>query len=151
MPSLKTIMTGAASFPPDLANTIKEVIPQLDDIRIGYGLTESSPVVTLCTPQDDKQYRLTTVGRPIEYVEVKVVDQKTQDTVEHGVEGELYVRGHNVMVEYFEDIERTRETITADRWLKTGDCATMDSKGYVKICGRTKEMIIKGGESEFFV
>ena len=52
------------------------------------------------------------------------------------------------MVNYFEDDEKTKETLTADRWLKTGDCATMCEKGYVKICGRTKEMIIKGGESK---
>lgn len=148
VPTLRTIMTGAASFPPELANTIKEVIPHLDDIRIGYGLTESSPVVSLCMPTDDKKYRLTTVGRPIEYVEVKIVDPKTEVTLEHNQEGELLVRGHNVMVGYFEDDEKTRETLTPNKWLKTGDCATMDENGYVKICGRTKEMIIKGGESK---
>lgn len=140
-------MTGAASFPPDLANTIKEVIPHLDDIRIGYGLTESSPVTTLCMPTDEKQYRLTTVGRPIEYVEVKVVDPQTEVTLAHNQEGELLIRGHNVMVQYFDDEERTKETLTPSRWLKTGDRATMDEKGFVKICGRTKEMIIKGGEN----
>ena len=151
MPTLKTIMTGAASFPPDLANAIKEVIPHLDDIRIGYGLTESSPVVTLCTPNDNKQYRLTTVGRPIEYVETKIVDPNTGNIVEHNKEGELLVRGHNVMVGYFEDPERTKETLTADKWLKTGDVATMCEKGYIRISGRTKEMIIKGGESKFVI
>lgn len=145
VPSLTTILTGAASFPPELEKTIKETIPHFEDLRIGYGLTESSPTCSLSKATDSQIKKITTVGRVIEYVEVKIVDPITDQTVEHDKEGELLIRGHNVMIEYFEDSEKTKEAITPTKWLKTGDRATMDKEGFIKICGRTKEMIIKGG------
>jgi acyl-CoA synthetase (AMP-forming)/AMP-acid ligase II len=109
-----------------------------------YGLTESSGVVTICRPDDDPETIATTSGRAIPGVEVRCVDGAGSE-VPRGEPGEIWVRGYNVMKEYFDDPQATREAITGDGWLKTGDVGVMDERGYIRITDRLKDMYISGG------
>jgi fatty-acyl-CoA synthase len=144
--SLRTgIMAGALC--PELL--MKKVIQDmhLPEITIAYGLTEASPVVTMTTPDDTLAHRTQTVGKPMPGVEVKIVDPANDEPVPPGTAGELWVRGYLVMQGYYNKPEATQETITEEGWLLTGDLALQDEDGYIKICGRKKEMMIRGGEN----
>ena len=121
----------------------------MEEVTICYGMTETSPVSTQTTAEDELERRVGTVGRVHPHVEVKVVDPETGRTVPRGEPGELCTRGYSVMLGYWEDPERTAEAIDAARWMHTGDLATMDDEGYVKIVGRSKDMIIRGGENVY--
>jgi fatty-acyl-CoA synthase len=90
---------------------------------------------------------VTTVGRAHPHVEVKVVDPATGEVVPRGVAGEQCTRGYNVMLGYWDDEQATRAAIDADGWMHTGDLAVMDDEGYLKIVGRIKDMLIRGGEN----
>jgi fatty-acyl-CoA synthase len=114
------------------------------DVCICYGLTEASPVVTMTRFEDHMQKRVETVGRPLPGVEVKVVDELCQK-VPIGETGELACRGYNVMLGYWKKPEATREVIDEEGWLYTGDLASLDADGYVRIVGRKKDMYIVGG------
>jgi fatty-acyl-CoA synthase len=98
-------------------------------------------------PEDSLEHRVSTVGRVHPHVEVKITDPETGRVVERGVAGELCTRGYSVMTGYWNDPERTAESIDAAGWMHTGDLATMDADGYVNIVGRIKDMIIRGGEN----
>jgi len=98
---------------------------------------------------DPLEKRVSSVGRVHPHVEVKIVDPSTGQIVELGESGELCTRGYSVMLGYWEDAERTSEAIDAARWMHTGDLATMDDEGYLKIVGRSKDMIIRGGENVY--
>ena len=89
------------------------------------------------------------VGRVHPHVEVKIVDPEGGATVARGEPGELCTRGYSVMAGYWNDPERTAEAIDADGWMHTGDLATMDDEGYVNIVGRSKDMVIRGGENVY--
>jgi len=117
-------------------------------VTICYGMTETSPVSTQTLPDDSLHHRTATVGRVHPHVEVRVVavdDPGT--TVARGETGELCTRGYSVMRGYWNDPERTAEAIDADGWMHTGDLAVMDEDGYVNIVGRSKDMVIRGGEN----
>ena len=114
-----------------------------------YGQTESSPVITQGRLDDTFEDRATTIGRPLPQTEVRIVDPDTGDTVPCGVVGELCTRGYLVMHGYYEMADATAEAIDADGWLHTGDLASMDERGYCRIEGRLKDMIIRGGENIF--
>ncbi|MFH0983174.1 MAG: AMP-binding protein [Planctomycetota bacterium] len=111
----------------------------------GYGLTETSPVVTLCAPHAQKRG---TVGRPIANTYVRTVDDHGTDTPT-GVPGEVWVKGPGVMKGYHHRPEETAAVLTADGWFKTGDLGTLDADGFLSITGRKKEMIIVSGENVF--
>jgi fatty-acyl-CoA synthase len=130
---------------------MKQVIARMhmDEVTICYGMTETSPVSTQTGADDDVDRRVSTVGRVHPHVEVKVVDPATGLTVLRGEPGELCTRGYSVMLGYWEDPERTAEAIDAARWIHTGDLATMDDAGYLKIVGRSKDMNIRGGENVY--
>ncbi|RWS06862.1 acyl-CoA synthetase-like protein [Dinothrombium tinctorium] len=145
--SLKTIILGAASVPIEVAHEIQTVIPSATDIRIGFGATELGPCTTVSESTDSVESRLETVGRPLDFIELKVVDPHTLELLKIDERGELLVRGHNVMLGYWGQPEKTKEVITPAGWYRTGDIATMDKNGYIRIVGRTKEMIIRGGEN----
>jgi acyl-CoA synthetase (AMP-forming)/AMP-acid ligase II len=114
-----------------------------------YGLTESCGVVSICRPDDEAEIIASTSGRAIDGVELKCADAKTGVEVELGTEGEVWVRGYNVMQGYFDMPEATAEAITADGWLKTGDIGVMDAAGYLKITDRLKDMYIMNGENVY--
>src|SRR5205823_9034244 len=118
-------------------------------ITIGYGLTEASPIITQTSVDDPIEVRVGTVGRPIPGVEVKLVDPITRKEVAPGEAGELCVRGHGVMTGYYKAPEATARVIDADGWLATGDLARKRDDGNYRIVGRSKEMIIRGGENVY--
>ena len=116
-------------------------------MTIGYGMTETSPVSVQTAREDPLERRVSTVGRVHAHVEIKIVDPETGAIVPRGEPGEHCTRGYNVMLGYWDDEKATREAIDATGWMHTGDLATMDDEGYVKIVGRIKDMIIRGGEN----
>jgi fatty-acyl-CoA synthase len=128
---------------------MKKVISQMhaSEITIAYGQTESSPVITQTRTDDAIELRVSTVGRALPDVEVKIVDIETGETLPPGKQGELCTRGYLVMKGYYKMPEETAKAIDGDHWLHTGDLAIMDENGYCKITGRIKNMIIRGGEN----
>lgn len=144
--SLRTgIMAGALCPEPLMRKVIDRM--NLREMTIAYGLTEASPGVTVTSPDDTIEMRTQTVGRVLPEVEVKIVEPFTGEECAPGAEGELCCRGYNVMKGYFRNQRATDEAIDKDNWLHTGDQATIDGRGYVRITGRIKELIIRGGEN----
>ena len=141
--SLRLAVTGAAPTPVELIHRMKDELG-FETIITGYGLTETSGIVTMCRFDDDPEIVATTSGRAIADVEVKCVDAKG-DEVPRGEPGEVWVRGYNVMRGYFNDPAETEKAIDGEGWLHTGDVAIMNDEGYVKITDRIKDMYIAGG------
>src|SRR3954451_14676706 len=148
---LSSLRTGIMAGSPCPEEVMRKVIDRMhmEGVTICYGMTETSPVSTQTTADDELDRRVGTVGRVHPHVEVKVVAPETGRTVEIGEPGELCTRGYSVMLGYWDDRERTAEAIDAARWMHTGDLATMDDEGYVRIVGRSKDMIIRGGENVY--
>ena len=145
---LSTLRTGIMAGAPCPVEVMKRVLSEMhmDDILIAYGQTELSPINNMTLPNDTLERRTETVGRAMPWVEIKVVDE-TGRVVPVGQKGEICTRGYSVMQGYWNDEERTAETIDSAGWLHSGDIATMDEAGYVRIVGRIKDMIIRGGEN----
>jgi acyl-CoA synthetase (AMP-forming)/AMP-acid ligase II len=141
--SLRLAVTGAAVIPVELIDRMRRELT-FRTIVTGYGLTEGTGVSTLCRPEDDPQTISLTSGRAIPDIEVLVADD-TGHEVPRGEPGEVLIRGYTVMKGYFEDPERTAEVIDKDGWLHTGDVGVMDSRGYLRITDRKKDMFIVGG------
>ena len=119
----------------------------MSEVQVAYGMTETSPVSTQTKVGAPLQKQVSTVGQIHPHLEVKIIDEQTGQVVPIGEPGELCTRGYSVMLGYWNDDERTRESIDAARWMHTGDLATMDEEGYINIVGRIKDMIIRGGEN----
>ena len=145
--SLATVGSGGAMVPPDLVRSLEASLGAT--FIIVYGQTEMSPILTMTRKDDGTDDRCSTVGRPMAPWEVKVVDPLSGEIVAPGVEGEICSRGYGNMIDYFDMPEKTAETIDGDGWLHSGDLGTMDERGYVRITGRLKDMIIRGGENIF--
>jgi fatty-acyl-CoA synthase len=144
--SLRTgIMAGALCPEPLMRKAIERM--NLTEMTIAYGLTEASPGITLTPRTDSIALRTQTVGRVLPEMEVKIVDPATGGECAAGAEGELCCRGYNVMKGYYNNPKATAEAIDPEGWLHTGDLATIDGDGYVRITGRIKELIIRGGEN----
>ncbi len=145
---LSSLRTGIMAGSPCPVEVMRQVIDRMgmDEVTICYGMTETSPVSTQTAPDDELKRRVSTVGRVHPHVEVKVVDGDGE-SVACGEPGELCTRGYSVMLGYWEDPERTAEAIDADGWMHTGDLATIDEDGYVRIVGRIKDIVIRGGEN----
>ena len=141
---LRTGIIAGAPCPEEL---MKRIIGDMnmENVLIGYGQTEVSPINHMTLPEDSLENRTQTVGRPIPYVEIKIVDAGDR-VVPVGEQGEICTRGYSVMKGYWNDDEKTAETIV-DGWLHSGDLGTMNEHGYVRITGRIKDMIIRGGEN----
>jgi acyl-CoA synthetase (AMP-forming)/AMP-acid ligase II len=141
--SLRVGCPSAASVPVELIKRIKSDLG-FDIVLNAYGLTEAHAIVTACVPEDDPELVANTAGRPVAGVEVTVVgDDGTE--LPPGEQGEILVRGYNLMDGYYEDPEATAEAIDADGWLHTGDIGFLNEGGYLKITDRKKDMIITGG------
>jgi fatty-acyl-CoA synthase len=146
--SLRTgIMAGSTCPIEVMRRVIAEM--HMDEVTICYGMTETSPVSTQTAADDPLEKRVGTVGRVHPHVEVRVADPESGETVGRGETGELCTRGYSVMLGYWEDPERTSEAIDAEGWMHTGDLATMDEEGYLAIVGRSKDMVIRGGENVY--
>ena len=141
--SLRLAVTGAAVIPAELIHRMRREL-SFETIITGYGLTESTGVVTMCRPEDDPETIATTSGQAIADVEVRCVDKAGRE-VPHGEPGEVVVRGYNVMKGYFNDPVATAEAIDQEGWLHTGDVGVMDARGYLRITDRLKDMFIMGG------
>jgi len=119
----------------------------MDQVTIAYGMTETSPVSFQSATDDSHERRVSTVGRILPHLEVKIVDADGK-TVPVGEKGELCTRGYSVMQGYWDDAERSADAIR-DGWMHTGDLATIDSEGFCNIVGRVKDMLIRGGENVY--
>jgi fatty-acyl-CoA synthase len=147
---LGSLRTGIMAGAPCPIEVMRQAIARLHmtDVTICYGMTETSPVSTQTGPDDPLEKRVSTVGQVHPHVEVKVVDPDGT-VVARGERGELLTRGYSVMLGYWEDPERTAAAIDGDGWMHTGDLATIDDEGYVDIVGRSKDMVIRGGENVY--
>ncbi|MCI2426119.1 long-chain-fatty-acid--CoA ligase [Candidatus Acetothermia bacterium] len=142
---LTTLRTGIMAGAPCPTEVMSAVIEELGcNVCICYGLTEASPVITMTRFTDSVKDRVETVGQALPGIEVKIVDD-ARNELPIGVAGELACRGYNVMLGYYKMPEKTAEIIDGDGWLYSGDLATIDEDGYVRIVGRKKDMIITGG------
>ncbi|WP_434456110.1 AMP-binding protein [Stutzerimonas urumqiensis] len=143
--SLRTGIMAGSICPIEV---MKRVIAEMhmSEVQIAYGMTETSPVSTQTGPDDDLERRVTSVGRTQPQLESKIVDEQGR-IVPRGQIGELCTRGYSVMLGYWNNPEATAQAIDRARWMHTGDLAVMDDQGYVKIVGRNKDMIIRGGEN----
>jgi fatty-acyl-CoA synthase len=142
--ALRTIGSGGAQVPPSL---IERLMREFGcPVLVAYAQSEC-PMITSCVPADPTAELATTVGRPLPHVELKVVDPRTGETVAMGAMGEICVRGPIVMDGYFRMPEASAATIDAEGFLHTGDLGSLDADGYVRISGRAREVIIRGGEN----
>jgi fatty-acyl-CoA synthase len=119
------------------------------EVQIACGMTETSPVSTQTAADDPLDKRVETVGRPQAHVEIKVIDPATGHVVPRGVPGEQCTRGYLVMLGYWNDPAATAKAVDAAGWMRTGDLAVIDDDGYVRIVGRIKDVIIRGGENVY--
>lgn len=144
-----TLRTGIMAGSPCPIEVMKQVVEKMNmrEITIAYGQTEASPVITQTRTDDPLELRVSTVGRPLPGIEVRIIDPDTGADVPPGTQGELITRGYGVMKGYYKMEEATKAAIDKDGWLHTGDLAIMDENGYCKITGRLKDMIIRGGEN----
>jgi len=143
----KRIMSGGAMVAPELVNRVKAVFGPM--VQIVYGQTECSPVITMARHDDALADLTGTIGQPLPNMDVAILDLRTAAVLPIGEQGEICTRGYHVMVGYNDNPEATAKAIDADGWLHTGDLGRMDSRGYLAITGRVKEMIIRGGENLF--
>ena len=148
---LSSLRTGIMAGSPCPIEVMKQAIERMnmDEVTIAYGMTETSPVSTQTATDDPIEKRVGTVGRVAPHVQVKIIDPDTGETVERGVTGEFTTRGYSVMDGYWNDPDKTAGAIDAEGWMHTGDLAMMDADGYLNIVGRTKDMVIRGGENVY--
>jgi fatty-acyl-CoA synthase len=146
---LTSLRTGIMAGSPCPVEVMKQVIDRMGmtEVSICYGMTETSPVSTQTRRDDSLDRRVSTVGQVGPHLEVKIVDPDTGYTVPRGEPGELCTRGYSVMLGYWNQPDKTAESIDTARWMHTGDLAVMDDAGYVNITGRIKDMVIRGGEN----
>ncbi|GAC82634.1 AMP-binding protein [Gordonia paraffinivorans] len=148
-PDLSSLRTGIMAGSPCPEHVMRQVVDRMhmSEVSICYGMTETSPVSTQTRVDDPLELRVGTVGRVGPHLEIKIIDPTTGETLGRNETGELCTRGYSVMKGYWNDPEKTAEAIDADGWMHTGDLAEMDDAGYVRITGRIKDMVIRGGEN----
>jgi fatty-acyl-CoA synthase len=148
---LSSLRTGIMAGAPCPVEVMKQVQSRMHmpEVTIVCGMTETSPASTQTTPDDPFDKRVETVGRPCPHTEIKIIDPATGAVVPRGVPGEQCTRGYLVMLGYWNDPAATAKAIDAAGWMHTGDLAVMDDDGYVRIVGRIKDVIIRGGENVY--
>ncbi len=146
---LSSLRTGIMAGSPCPVDLMRQVVSRMHvpEITIAYGLTEASPVITQTEVGEPLDIRVTTVGRPLPGLEVRVVHPRNGRDVPDGEPGELCVRGHGVMIGYYNMPEATAGAIDAEGWLRTGDLARRTETGHYQITGRIKDMVVRGGEN----
>ena len=147
--NLSSLRTGIMAGSPCPINVMRQVVDRMGmkEITITYGQTEASPATTMTNTDDPLELRVSTVGRSMPFVETKIVDPETGETLPDGQTGKFCSRGYNTMRGYYKMEEATKAAIDADGWLHSGDLAVRDPNGYYRITGRIKDMIIRGGEN----
>ncbi len=145
---LNSLRTGVMAGAPCPVEVMKRVIADMhmSEVTIAYGMTETSPVSFQSRSDDSIERRVSTVGRIHPHLEVKIVDTEGR-VVPRGQRGELLTRGYSVMTGYWDDVEKTRQSVDEKGWMHTGDLAVLDDEGYCNITGRVKDLIIRGGEN----
>ncbi|MFG0840897.1 AMP-binding protein [Pseudomonas sp. FYR_5] len=145
---LSTLRSGIMAGATCPIEVMRRVIDQMHmaEVQIAYGMTETSPVSLQTGPDDDLELRVTTVGRTQPQLENKLLDADGC-IVSRGEIGELCTRGYSVMLGYWDNPQATADAIDPAGWMHSGDLAVMDEQGYVRIVGRNKDMIIRGGEN----
>ena len=144
---VNAIMSGGSQVAPELVRKARKVFGA--SIQIIYGQTEASPTISSTWADDADEDLCETIGQPFPHMDVAILDAQTGAVLPIGAQGEICARGYNVMTGYNDNPEATAKTIDKDGWLHTGDLGVMDTRGYLKITGRVKEMIIRGGENLF--
>jgi fatty-acyl-CoA synthase len=144
--SLRTGIMAGASCPEATMKLVREKM-NMSEVGICYGMTETSPVSTQTFIDDNEQRRCSTVGKVHPHLEIKIIDPETGHLLPRNTPGEFCTRGYSVMLKYWNNPEATRAVIDEGRWMHTGDLAVMDDDGYIKIVGRIKDIIIRGGEN----
>lgn len=147
--NFSSLRTGIMAGSPCPIETMKQVVSKMNmtEVTVCYGMTETSPVSTQSQCNDPIQKRVSTVGTVHPHIEVKIINPETGLIVPRGEQGELCTRGYSVMIGYWEQPEDTAKVLDVNGWMHTGDLAIMDEEGYVKISGRIKDIIIRGGEN----
>lgn len=145
---LTSVRTGIMAGSPCPEEMMRKLIDAgIDEMTICYGMTETSPVSTQTRTDDSLERKVGTVGRVAPHLEIRIVDPVTGETLPRGEAGELCTRGYSVMLGYWDDPDRTAEAVDPDGWMHTGDLGVMDDDGYVRVTGRIKDMVIRGGEN----
>ncbi len=144
--SLRTGIMGGSPCPVEIMKKVKSVM-HMNDIQVAYGMTETSPVVTQTEMGATLEKQVGTVGQVHPHVEIKIIDPESGLVLPVGEAGELCMRGYSVMLGYWNDEIQTRQAIDRAGWMHSQDLATIDGEGYIKIVGRIKDMIIRGGEN----
>jgi fatty-acyl-CoA synthase len=149
--NLSSLRTGMMAGAPCPVEVMKRVMCEMHcpELTIGYGQTESTPVVTMSAPDDPVEMRVSTVGRALPCTEMKIVSPLDDRTLPVGEQGEVCARGYMVMKGYDDDPEATARAVDRERWLHTGDLGVMREDGYIHLTGRAKDMIIRGGENVY--
>lgn len=145
--ALRRVVTGGTSIPPSLMLQMREQTG--GEPLIIMGMTECSPIITQTRDSDSLETRVGTAGTPLPHTELRIADPETGATKALGEAGELCIRGYLTMAGYFDMPEKTAETIDADGWLHSGDLAVLEETGHLRIVGRLKDMIIRGGENVY--
>lgn len=143
---VKKAAMGGSYCPPALAQAIKENF-HCPGMVVGYGLSEVASLVTLSDIYDPEPNRLGTVGRPLPDLEVSLYDGATGEISQTLPQGEIVCRGMGIMQDYYNNPEETHKALDAEGWLHTGDLGTFDSDGYLRVVGRIKDIILRGGEN----
>jgi fatty-acyl-CoA synthase len=146
-----SLRTGAIGGSPCPVEVMKRLVTDfhMPEITIVYGMTETSPVSCQTGGDDPLDKRVGSVGRVHPHVEIRIANPDTGQTCDYGETGEFQTRGYSVMIGYWNDEKKTKDAISEDGWMRTGDLATMDEQGYANIVGRIKDMIIRGGENVY--
>ncbi|XP_062966218.1 medium-chain acyl-CoA ligase ACSF2, mitochondrial isoform X2 [Cynocephalus volans] len=137
---------AGSPVPPELIRAIVNKM-NMKELVVAYGTTENSPVTFMSFPEDTLEQKAESVGRIMPHTEAQIVNTETGTLLELNTPGELYIRGYCVMLGYWDEPQKTEEAVSPDKWYRTGDIATMDKQGFCKIVGRSKDMIIRGGEN----
>jgi fatty-acyl-CoA synthase len=148
---LSSLRTGMMAGAPCPVEVMKRVMCEMgcSELTIGYGQTESSPIVTMSAADDPVEVRVSTVGKALPCTEMKIVSLLDGQTVAVGEQGEVCARGYMIMKGYDSEPEATARAIDAEGWLHTGDVGVMREDGYIHLTGRAKDMIIRGGENVY--
>lgn len=146
---LSSLRTGVMAGSPCPIEIMKQVQSKMNmtEVSICYGMTETSPVSAQTIIGTPLEKQVSTVGTVQDHLELKVIDPETGHVVQRGVSGELCVRGYSVMLKYWNNSDATAAVLDQQRWMHTGDLATIDAEGYINITGRIKDLIIRGGEN----